>query len=104
MSPEAWQFLGLAVVQVAGLVTIWLKVHGTRDSVDEAVQVAGEAREFARPVGNGFANEVLTALREIKADVSQNTEALEQLRGRFEDHLRDHSNGMNIPRQRRWLR
>lgn len=94
MTPEAWTFAGVCVVQLASLTGIWLKLRTTaRD--------ASEAKEYARPTGNGFAGKVLGSLddihkdiRGLRADAARDREALTT-------HLGDHARAsLHVPAPR----
>lgn len=58
MSADAWGFLGLLVVQSAGVLIVWLKLRTTNGKVDRAASSAKEAVSLSLPTGNGWSSRV----------------------------------------------
>jgi hypothetical protein len=68
MEPEFWQYAVPALVTaLAAVITVWLTSRRTNQKVDEATA-------YAKPTGNGFANEVREGLKLIQAE--QNRQAV----------------------------
>jgi len=68
MQAEFWEFAIPAITaSTATIFTIWRTSRRTNQKVDEA-------KEYAKPTGNGFANEVREGLKLIQAE--QNRQAL----------------------------
>lgn len=88
MSPEAWGFFGVAVVQLCGVVITYLKLRKTREKVDDAATAAKEAADWAKPTGNGFADEVRAGLSELKDLVEKTNTLATEAR----DEIREHKN------------
>lgn len=90
MSTEAWQFLGLVVVQVTGLVALWLKLRKSRQILDDTAENVHRAVELSEPTGNGFAQEVRESLAELKILVQRNYNIASEARQEIRDHKDDH--------------
>ncbi len=88
MSPEAWTALSAIVSAVTASVTgvLVAMVNRTNRKVDEATQVATEARDNAAPVSNGFAQHTTDQLAGVTQRLDWVVEALAR-------HLDDHSRG-----------
>lgn len=94
MTAEAWTFAGICVVQIAGLIGIWLKVH-------TAASDARAAKEYAQPTGNGFAGKVLDGLDDIRADMRGMRADAARDRDALTTHLADHARAsLHIPAPR----
>lgn len=83
MSDSAWQFLSVMVVQVAGVLIVYLKLRKHREVLDKAV-------ELSEPTGNGFANEVREALAELKTLGNRNYDIANEAREEVRKHIDDH--------------
>lgn len=83
MSDSAWQFLSVMVVQVAGVIVVYLKLRKSRQVLDKAV-------ELAEPTGNGFANEVREALAELKILVGRSHAIASEAHDAIQQHKDEH--------------
>lgn len=66
-------------------------VAHARDQATAANSAAVQARELARPTGNGFANDVTTALARIESQVSDLSERQARTNEWLTRHLADHA-------------
>jgi hypothetical protein len=98
MTPEAWGFLGTAVVQLAGVIVVWLKIRKTRDAVDHAAHAAERAARWAEPTGNGFADEVRLQFK-IMGD---RFDRLEMLATDARDEIKNHKDAHVLESLRRY--
>lgn len=92
MSEAAWGFAGVVVVQVVGVVIVWLNILANKRETKEAknnaaaantkadeakvaatdaASAATEAADLARPTGNGFANDVRNGLEDLRNELRQ---------------------------------
>lgn len=67
----------LAILTLVGLVARFVVLPWIRSQLIQPLQ---EAREYARPTGNGFAEEMRTGMREIKRDIGGIREEIRQER------------------------
>jgi hypothetical protein len=107
LSPEAWTAVGVVVSAIAAAIsTVGVaRINATKRDVGEAREhaenaneAAVEARELARPTGNGYAAETTATLDRIERAVAGLTQQVEGLGERqvrtnawLTRHLSDHA-------------
>lgn len=124
---NVWEVAGIIAAQAGAAAVVWLQVRSkTKEAKDEATRAATtaeEARELARPTGNGYAATTLSLLQDIRDQVALTQESVAEVRGDVRDlrsevkedrqtvarhitdfgrHVADHARGVfdNLPKQR----
>lgn len=106
MSDALYDLAGVIITAVGAIVVAALplllkRTRESRDAADLAREVAEEAREFARPTGNGFAGSVLRQLAVIQKELADLRDASDADRRVMIQHLADHvKTPPHIPIQR----
>lgn len=101
MSGDAWTFLGIVVVQGAGVLTLWLKLRKTGKRADKAATAAEEAAVMARPTGNGWAEKVDKKLDHLIRITAETRQIAVQANDTISDHVNAHvAAQLNIPVRR----
>ena len=100
LPPEGWAAVGIAVSAIAATVSAIgvARTNATKRDVGkatehaaEANEAATEARELARPTGNGYAVRTLTALDRIERQLRDLTAAQTRTSEHLVQHLSDHA-------------
>lgn len=100
MTPEAWTALGIVVSAVAAALSAIAvaRINSTKTDVGVAKQqataandAAVEARELARPTGNGYADRTIGALERIERQLAELTERQVRTNAWLTQHLSDHA-------------
>jgi hypothetical protein len=100
LSADAWQATGVIVsavaaagsgVAIAIVTSTNRKVVRTGEKVDDASQLAEEARDYAKPTGNGFANAVQSSLARVEAGQEALTRDVASLKDKVTDQAVAHA-------------
>lgn len=93
LPPEFWPAAAAAFAAAATAVSaVAVAKIGKTNSRVQAIETTSEqARDFARPTGNGFARTVLDTLGEIKTDVREMRQDIAEDRHLITGHLQDHA-------------
>lgn len=100
VSPEAWTALGIAIsaiaaslsaVSVARINSTKTQVGEAKDQASAANDAAVEAREMARPTGNGYADESRAAWARIEKQLTDLSQRQVRTNAWLTRHLADHA-------------
>jgi hypothetical protein len=100
VTPEAWTAIGVVVSAVAASLSAIAvaRINATKNDVGVAKEQAAaandaavEARDLARPTGNGYADESRAAWSRIEAQLEQLADRQTRTNAWLTGHLADHA-------------
>jgi hypothetical protein len=92
VSEAAWGFAGIVVVQVVGVIIVWLNILSSKQKTeevklrvdaagvkadvasakaDQAREAATEAADLSRPTANGFADDMRGGIEDLRVEVRE---------------------------------
>jgi hypothetical protein len=95
-------FAGVCVVNACAVAIVWLQGNTRSDrtdakidqvgvGVDTAATQAATAAKLVKPVGNGFAEKVLSSLAALSTDLAAHGTELHEVREKLDRHIGDHA-------------